>query len=172
MSYSHSGIREMESASIYEFVDGCSDHLAGRVLDFGCGKQPYRSVVEAAGGEYVPYDRLSHPANVSGADVGEEPVPGARFDAVLCTQVAQYWPDPLVELLYFHAYLRADGHLVMTYPTNWDEVEPADLWRFTRWGMEKLLREAGFTIDYHERRAEVELSGFRFPLGYGVLAHR
>ena len=72
-----------------------------------------------------------------------------------------------------------NGYLVMTYPTNWPEVEPEDLHRFTKAGMERLLTEAGFTIVMHQRRASVFAGEFKnsppfdreeFALGYGVVA--
>lgn len=164
-------IRDVERASIFKFVASCADQLTGRVLDYGCGLQPYREIVEAAGGDYVGYDRAAFPANVSGRDVGEASL-GDWHDAVVCTQVAQYWPDPYYELaVQISNRLRPrHGHLILTYPTCWDEVEPDDLWRFTRAGMERLLARAGFEVLRHERRAEVAVGGFRFPLGYGVLA--
>ena len=58
----------------------------------------------------------------------------------------------------------------MTYPVCWDEVETNDYWRFTKWGMERMLRRAEFAIIAHERRAEIDLNGFKFPLGYGAVA--
>ena len=167
--YTHSGIRKLERASIRAFLESRGADLTGRVLDLGCGKQPYRGLVEACGGLYVPYDRAEFPANVSGADVGDVPV--GSFDAVLCTQVIQYAIDPAA---FLHEILLMlddrDGALVMTYPTCWDWIEPDDLWRFTPAGMANLLTEAGFRVMHSEERAAVELGGFRFPLGYGVVA--
>jgi hypothetical protein len=60
--------------------------------------------------------------------------------------------------------------LVMTYPTNWPEVETDDLHRFTKAGMERLLHRAAFNIVVHEQRASVRAVGNRFVLGYGVVA--
>lgn len=152
-------IRGIERQSIRDFMERQRHYLRGRVLDFGAGRQPYRDLVE---GEYVPHD-TGYP------DSSE---PQGEFDAIMCNQVMQYLPDPLLALRQFHAWLTPGACLVMTYATNWDEVEPSDLFRFTRKGMEYLLREAGFTVLVHERRAEIALGGFKFPLGYGVVAQR
>jgi hypothetical protein len=175
-------LREYERESIRRFVESVADagHLKGRVLDFGCGKQPYREIVEATG-EYVPYDRRHFPANVSGEDVGEEPWPGTDdFDAILCTQVVQYaeFPADLLRAFKFRSKL-----LVMTYPTAWPEVEAEDRWRFTKAGMQWMLTRAGFTILRHEARGSVwdprfdvgsnkrvTATGEEFVLGYGVVA--
>lgn len=157
-------VRELEAQSIRAFV--ASHRFEGRVLDYGCGKRPYSDLVERTA-EYAGYDRVVFPANVSLADIG---FGSGLWDAILCTQVIQYAPRPLQVLDTFRAMLVPGGALVMTYPTNWDEVEPEDLWRFTKHGMERLLDMAGFAIERHERRAAVVAEGMSFPLGYGVVA--
>lgn len=199
-------LRDYERATIRAFVQKAADegYLSGRVLDYGCGKQPYRDIVEAAGGEYVPYDREDFPANVSQENVGEYARPrttygwiddpwagfGARsYQAgepwsILCTQVIQYVPDPK-ELVDegFHTALYQGGTLVLTYPTNWPEVESEDLHRFTKAGMERLLTEVGFEIVLHEKRGaiwdgafevapqkRIRATGEEFVLGYGCVA--
>lgn len=180
-------LRELERNSIRAFVQSAADegYLSGRVLDYGCGKQPYRDIVEAAGGVYTGVDRVGWPANVSGEDLGPSLGPKHIFNAVLCTQVVQYVEEPEEFFWPFRDHLTRPGHLVLTYPTNWPEVEPEDLHRLTKAGMERLLTEAGFTIVRHERRAMVRavhtgsalakgLEGGIFPdhfaLGYGVIA--
>jgi hypothetical protein len=172
-------LRALEHESIRGFVyqAACDEYLSGRVLDWGCGKKPYREMIEKAGGHYEGYDLAEFPANVSGEDVGSELFWDANaWDAILCTQVVQYVPFPeLIELLAdFRDRLFDDGHLVMTYPTNWPEVEGADLHRFTKAGMERMLTEARFEILEHECRGigAVSLSGDEFAVGYGVIARR
>lgn len=167
LDWNPQSIRELERKSIRDFVERNKQYLTGRVLDFGAGKpgtcrqpQPYRDLVS---GEYVPVDK-------------GDSIPNVEFDAILCTQVLQYVEDVPHQVFDFSNRLRFGGKLVMTYPTNWDEVEPSDLHRFTKAGMEALLTRseffAGFTIISHERRAEIDLGGFKFPLGYGVVAQR
>jgi SAM-dependent methyltransferase len=149
-------IRQAEVASILLFMQRHRHYLKGRVLDFGAGREPYRDLVE---GGYVPFEK------------GDAWLGGA-FDAVMCNQVLQYVDSPEKELLRFAACLKPGGHLVMTYPANWDEVEETDLRRFTQAGMTKLLEDAGFRILTHERRAEVAIAHFKFALGYGVVCQK
>ena len=164
-------IRQLERASIRAFIETSADHLAGRVLDIGCGLQPYRDIVEAVGGEYVGYDRVEFPGNVSGENIGPDPASLRDFDAVLMNQVLQYAEEPLDLLLACGAVLRHGGVLVTTGPTNWPEVEGDDLFRYTMAGIEKLLRWAGFDIVRLERRATVEVGpGFTISLGWGAVA--
>lgn len=176
----NTSVRAAERASIRAFVEGCAEHLGGRVLDYGCGQQPYRGIVEAAGGEYLGFDNKDFPGNVSERDIVDRGPGFERVNAILCTQVLQYVPlygylAPVSLTLAgvldrFESELRHGGHLILTYPTTWAEVEPVDLTRFTRAGMERLLVGAGFTILRHDERAAIVLGGFRLPLGYGVLA--
>lgn len=170
MTMTADSLLDLERSSIHSFVESCAEQLAGRVLDVGCGLQPYRSIVEQAGGEYVGYDRVSFPANVSGADVGGHPLEGALYDALLCTQVLQYAPDPFDFLAGCHFALRKGGHLVITGPTCWPERESEDLFRFTQAGIGTLLRCAGFEIVRLEPRAGVSVApGFDLSLGWGAV---
>ncbi len=155
-------VRDLERWSIRTFVEKHNDKLVGRTLDYGCGRQPYRDLV---GGTYVAYDKNPE------YGCTEPPWKHGLFDAILCTQVIEYITDPLLLLMKFNNILRPGGFLVMTYPTNWDEVEGDDLFRFTRNGMELVLGRASFKVLAHEKRADVYTQdGFRFPLGYGVVA--
>jgi SAM-dependent methyltransferase len=150
-------IRQIERASIRAFMEKHRQHLGGRVLDFGAGTEPYRDLV---GGDYVAHEAGGN-------------MPGGYFDTVICNQVLQYLTDPLNILTWgMYASLRAGGHFLLTYATNWDEVEETDYWRFTKAGMERMLRATGFTVLAHELRAEVVIGHFKFPLGYGVLCTR
>ncbi len=163
-------IRQLERASIRAFVEASAELFSGTVLDYGCGLQPYRDVVEVAGGLYIAYDRVGYPANVSGENIGQDDPLASRYQAVLCTQVIQYWPEPYETLLALCAALYDGGHLVITGPTNWPEVEGDDLFRYTQAGVEKLLRWAGFDIVRLEQRATVEVGpGFTLSLGWGAV---
>jgi SAM-dependent methyltransferase len=154
--YPNDKIRQVERASIRAFMEKYRGLLRGRVLDFGAGTRPYQDLVD---GEYVPLEQ------------GDWFGPGP-FDAVMCNQVAQYLGDPSAALDEIACRLRQGGRLVMTYPTNWPEVEETDLWRFTKAGMTHLLEGAGFTILAHDLRAELVSGANRFALGYGVVCTR
>ena len=154
-------IREIERASIRDYVAMNRAYLRGRVLDFGAGKpgtcrepQPYRDLVQ---GEYVPFD------------IGDD-LPAAPFDAILMTQVIQYLDDPRETLRDFGSMLKGGGVLVITGPTNWSEVETTDLWRFTRAGIRRLLEITGFRVVDVQQRAQVGIDGFALSLGWGAVA--
>jgi hypothetical protein len=171
-------LRAVEHQSIRAFVQAAADegYLSGRVLDYGCGQMPYREIVLAAGGDHFVFDSHEFPGSVVAEGfVGDGYKWRSKtFNAILCTQVVQYVPDvqELIAEGFFNVLAGENGVLVMTYPTNWPEVEPEDLHRFTKTGMARLLTEASFSIVRHERRgvAAVSLSGDEFALGYGVIA--
>lgn len=144
-------LRFAERSSIRGFVEKHRHYLHGRVLDFGSGDEPYRDLVD---GEYVPFEK------------GDE-FPDGKFDAVLVNQVVQYLDDPRREL---ERLARVTDLLVMTYPTHWEELESIDYWRFTKAGMEKMLREAGFEVIHHEPRHALQFYDFSLVIGYGVVA--
>lgn len=185
-------LRELENESIRSFVQRAADegYLSGRVLDLGCGAGPYRDIVEAVG-EYHSHDDPAYPGHVA----GHEPYNAnlnwryQNWSAILCNQVLQYVPierdtdggeglQGLISNMHWclEEYEKGDpprGHLVLTYPTNWPEVEPEDLHRFTKAGMERLLTEAGFEIVLHERRAQIAVMidpSAVLALGYSVVA--
>lgn len=167
-------LREIERESIREFVYSAREEFAGRsVMDVGAGQQPYRDIVEEAGGEYVPYDAPSFPASCTRYDTTGQAF-GRRFGAFLCTQVAQYVEDPRGFFEYLRVNYAAPGAvMVMTYPTNWPEVEWEDLHRFTKSGMGRILVQAGWAVERHETRAFVQWMTADAPtvaLGYGVVA--
>ena len=167
-------MRDIERRTIRWFIEDALPFLSGRVLDFGCGKQPYRDVIEGGGLEYHGYDRPGFPASTVTEPVGDATEPWrmpSAFDAILCTQVMQYVLDPPDLIRAFHFLVKPGGHLVLTYPTTWPEVEPEDLWRFTHAGVEEMLANR-FTPIRHEARAVMLAPGFDLTIGYGLLAQR
>lgn len=127
------------------------EHLAtleGRVLDVGCGVQPYRAFLGPNVTEHVGIDRTGAFAQPDlEGDALNLPVPDACFDAALSTQVLEHVPDPQRALRELARVLRPGGTLILTCPGVWPHhEEPYDFYRYTRFGLEHLLKEAGFRI--------------------------
>jgi hypothetical protein len=160
-------LRKLESESIRDFLWSESTRLTGRVLDFGAGKQPYRDLVDKAGGEYVPWDDPAFPASVAESKLA---YPTGMFETVICTQVLQYVDNPVTTLNYLRHFLKTGGWLLITGPTNWPVVEAEDMWRFTTTGMSVLLHRAGFKDTTVKPRAAVVFEGERWSLGWEAVA--
>ena len=158
----YDAVRKVERWSIREFMRENAGLLTGRVLDFGAGEQPYKSLVT---GEYVPYSPDKDTTQTLTLLQGS-------VDVVMCNQVTQYVQNLAAMLNRFRLLLKPCGYVVATFATNWDEVEDTDLHRHTSVGMRKLMFANGFDVLRCERRAEVTHGAFKFPLGYGIVARK
>jgi hypothetical protein len=156
-------VREFQRVAIVQFL--LEQDFTGEVLDYGCGAAPYREIVETMGGHWNGYNRAIYPGGPQ-IDVGPNHPLEEEWDVILCTQMLQYVPDPIDLLHHFHASTKK---LVLTYATNWPEVEPEDLFRFTRCGMERVLSE--WKILDHRVLGSIPFGDREFiALGYGVVA--
>lgn len=173
-------LRLAEAQSIRDFLNEHADKLGGRVLDLGCGQQPYRDIIENAGGTYDGHDRPDYPGSVVSEPT--EPLedsyhfhPEARWDTVVMTQVWQYMRLPVLtdllgELAYGERLLRPGGWLLATGPTNWPVIEKDDLHRFTMMGVLSLLSDAGFPSVEITERHHIEHGAEKWSCGWAVAA--
>lgn len=140
----------------------------GRVLDVGCGSQPYRSLFREHDYVGLEFDTARNRATKS-ADLWFDgrrfPSDDAAFDIVLCSQVLEHTPEPQAMIAEIARVLRPGGRLILSVPFVWDEHEqPYDNFRFTRFALTRLLVGSGFRVDQHLRtltnaRLLVQLAG-------------
>jgi SAM-dependent methyltransferase len=118
-----------------------------RLLDFGCATTPYRDLV-APGVEYVGVDIPGNPnADVALSADGTVPLPDASFDMVVSTQVLEHVGDPMLYLSESFRLLRPGGKLVLTtHGIMYYHRDPADYWRWTCEGLEKIVQDVGFDV--------------------------
>jgi len=120
---------------------------SGRVLDVGCGMQPYRHLIGSAMTEYVGLDRagpLSVPTHVGSAE--SLPFKDESFDVVLATQVYEHLPEPEIAIAEAVRVLSPGGRLIITVPGVWPTHEaPHDYWRFTRFGLLALVERSSLS---------------------------
>jgi SAM-dependent methyltransferase len=127
----------------------------GRLLDVGCGSQPYRSLFTVD--EYVGLELDTPDARARDvADAYYEgdsfPFPGGRFDTLLCNQVLEHVFNPDVFVNEMHRVLAPGGRLLLTVPFVWDEHEqPHDYARYSSFGLQALLERNGFQIVEHRK---------------------
>jgi SAM-dependent methyltransferase len=75
------------------------------------------------------------------------------FDSVLCTQVFEHLKDPFKSAKEIYRVLKIDGKLLMTVPqTNELHEEPHDFFRYTKYGLKSLFKDAGFEIVEFDQR--------------------
>lgn len=138
---------------LYDSVRGLAPSIKGRVLDVGCGTQPYRPLLLAA--EYIGME-LDTPENRARkqADVfyGGQTFPFSSefFDSLVCSQVLEHVFTPVEFVQELNRVLKSGGYLLLTVPFVWDEHEqPYDYARYSSFGLLALLRGAGFEVVEH-----------------------
>jgi SAM-dependent methyltransferase len=138
----------LERESIYRFVVEQARAIKpkSRVLDIGAGEAPYRELFSEHTYVTLDYEDTPHSGEVDLHGAADAiPAESDTFDVILCTQVLEHVPRPRQALQEFHRVLGPGGLLVATVPFTWEEHErPYDFFRYTRYGIEQLLAEAGF----------------------------
>jgi SAM-dependent methyltransferase len=113
-----------------------------RILDVGCGDKPYFPYFSAAR-EYVGVDSGNPHADVQGA-AESLPFDDESFDVVLCIQVLEHVDDPARAVRELHRVVRSGGRvLAATHGSYVYHPDPADHWRWTHTGLERLFTDAG-----------------------------
>ncbi len=122
-----------------------------RVLDAGCGEAAYR--VRFDGCVYVGVDHaLGDPSwDYSGIDarvnLAALPFKDASFEASLNIVALEHTPDPARVLCEIARVLKPGGRLLLVVPQQWEVHQaPHDYFRFTRFGLERLLGQAGLAV--------------------------
>lgn len=127
----------------------------GRLLDVGCGSEPYRALFTVS--EYLGLEIDSPEARSRGVadafyDGRRFPFDAARFDAVLCNQVLEHVFEPDAFVAEICRVLAPGGRLILTVPFVWDEHEqPHDYARYSSFGLRALLERNGFTVVQHRK---------------------
>jgi SAM-dependent methyltransferase len=101
-----------------------------RLLDAGAGEQQYRKYCTHL--QYVSQDFAQYDGQGNGAglqmgywdsrnvdivsDISAIPEPDGSFDAVICTEVLEHLPEPVLALREFSRLMRSGGHLILTAP--------------------------------------------------------
>jgi SAM-dependent methyltransferase len=110
-----------------------------RVLDVGCGVKPYYPFFAGAR-EYVGVDLVESPQTDLVGSIEQLPVEDDTFDIVLCIQVLEHVDDPPRAIRELHRVVRPGGRVLLsTHGTQAYHPSPADHWRWTHTGLERLF---------------------------------
>lgn len=122
----------------------------GRVVDVGCGNQPYRDLicsgdaVESYIGVDMANDLYAQPEVVW--DGVSLPLDDASADTVMMTEVLEHCPDPQSMMSEAARILRDGGVLFLTTPFFWPLHDlPHDEYRYTPISLERHARAAGLS---------------------------
>lgn len=136
---------------LYKGIKGYAGSLQGRLLDFGCGRKPYRKLFQVQ--QYIGLDiaKSGHSHEFSEIDVFYDgrkiPFPDAHFDSVFSSEVFEHvfnLDDILAEI---SRVTKPGGQMLFTVPFVWSEHEvPYDFGRYTSFGVNHLMQKHGFEV--------------------------
>ena len=124
--------------------------IKGRVIDLGCGISPYKEDILKTAEEYVGVDWQNSQHDQSNVDVFADltkklPFSDNYTDTVVSFQVMEHLPEPHFFLSECFRILKPGGYLLLTVPFMWHVHEgPHDYFRYTRYGLEYLIKKCGF----------------------------
>jgi SAM-dependent methyltransferase len=136
-----------------------------RVLDAGAGVAPYRKYFEHVTYETADfgevdkeYSHLDYTCRLE-----ELPMADGTYDLVLCNQVLEHIPEPLMVLKEIRRVLKPDGQAWLSAPLFYEEHEiPYDFHRYTQFAWRRMAAEADFTVESLQW-----LEGY-----YGTISHQ
>jgi SAM-dependent methyltransferase len=129
-------------------------------LDLGSGGKPYRKLFSSSVNHHIGFDRPDSPHGFTttncGGDLRALPFKAKSVDTILCTAVLEHCEEPALALAEMNRCLISGGKLILTVPFIWHvHEEPRDFFRYSRFGLQYLLQQAGFEVQIIQ-----PLSGF------------
>jgi SAM-dependent methyltransferase len=130
---------------IYLFLQREGRKLVGLLLDIGCGSKPYRECFTESV-HYYGIDFRGNQADIW-ADINLLPVTAGKADIVLCNQVLEHVAYPERVIAEIARALKPSGCLILSIPQMGRlHGEPEDYFRFTKWGIQRILKDHDFDI--------------------------
>jgi SAM-dependent methyltransferase len=163
------GLFDLQFGSVSNDVSRFLNTVRGRMLDVGCGNQPFRHLVPT-GVEYIGIDRRENLDDFEYSNsetlyfTGDRwPVKDEDFDTIVCTEVLEHIPDPVIFLAEAHRSLVRGGRIFLTVPfaARWHYI-PHDYWRYTPSCLHRLLSSGGFEeIEVYSRGNESTVACYK-----------
>lgn len=142
---------------LLEGITRASDQLSGKMLDFGCGSKPYKSLFKNVE-RYIGLD-FENPGHSHANeqidyfyDGHTIPFEDNFFDSIFSSEVFEHVFNLEQILPELHRTLRPGGIIVVTCPFAICEHEvPNDFARYSSFALMHLFRKAGFEIISHHK---------------------
>jgi len=127
-------------------------YFHGKLLDLGCAGVPLYGYYKKYISEVVCVDWADSFHESSHLDIVQDlnqplQLEDNQFDTVLLSDVLEHIKEPQLLLNEIFRVLKPEGKLVLNVPyMYWLHEEPYDFYRYTRFGLEYLLKKSGFSI--------------------------
>lgn len=158
--------------ALLEKVEQYAPQLTGKLLDFGCGSKPYKSLFTNAT-EYIglDYEGEGHSHRDEQVDVFYDgrhiPFPDVSFDAVFSSEVMEHIFNPYEILPEINRVMKPGARLLLTCPFVWPEHEvPVDYARYTGFALQHLLEQNGFRILTLDKSGDFTLAIYQMKMVY------
>lgn len=145
-------VLQPERILLRKHIGRCVPSRIEKMLDVGGGSGlRYRGLFNTENYICLDIDSSLNPDVVASAQ--NLPFENESFDFIFSSQMLEHVEKPKECILEMHRCLEENGYLLITVPqTNELHSEPHDYWRFTNFGMELLLKEAGFKLISKKQR--------------------
>lgn len=134
---------------VNDMVRARISNFSGSVIDLGCGLRPFEPDILESANQYIGIDWSNSLHNLRAdivADLNKPlPVLTESVDHIVSFEVMEHLAEPRMMLGESFRVLRRGGELTLSVPFQWwVHEEPWDYYRYTRHGLEYLLKKAGF----------------------------
>ncbi|MDD5578210.1 MAG: class I SAM-dependent methyltransferase [Methylobacter sp.] len=130
--------------SVKKYFESLPRDIKLKIYDFGCGQKPYQVFVHDHDYIGIDIDEKNTSADIH-ANIENVPVNDKEADVVVSFYVLEHVQNPQKVIDEKFRILKEGGRLFMLVPLYWEEHEqPYDFFRFTRFGIEMLMKNAGF----------------------------
>jgi SAM-dependent methyltransferase len=126
-------------------------NLSGRLLDFGSGRKPWKSLFHVD--DYIGVDIAESGHNHYDSEIDFYydghviPFENNSFDSIFASDVFEHLfnLDEILDELY--RVLKPEGQMLVTIPFAWNEHEtPYDFARYTSFGIQSIMKKHNFEI--------------------------
>lgn len=134
---------------IADLKNAIQNYSAGSVLDIGCGNKPYQNLFSNRITSYTGCDVVQSSLNCVDVICPSTALAfnDESFDTVFTTQVIEHVEDPFKMIAEAKRVLKSNGVIILSAPFTWElHEEPYDFYRYTKYGLEHMLKEAGFSV--------------------------
>jgi SAM-dependent methyltransferase len=143
-------------SKLYAVVKKHAGYMKGRMMDFGCGSKPYRSLLNVKEYVGVDYEGQGHSHENEQIDVFYDgvtlPFPDNHFDSVFSSEVFEHVFNLEEILLEIKRVMKPGAKILVTCPFAIPEHEqPNDYARYSSFGLKHLFEKNGFKVVEYEK---------------------